>query len=123
MALLHDIIEDKPWSAEDLIFYGFSPRVVVAVEAMSKAEGERYKSYVERISENPLSIEVKLSDLTDNLDIKRLDKVKESDIYRINKYIKAYKFLLEIKKSKEGGEHDEKFLSKGSKRIQHYSSA
>ena len=42
---------------------------------------------------NPLGRAVKLHDLEDNMDISRLEQVTEKDFDRLNKYIKAYRYL------------------------------
>ncbi len=37
-----------------------------------------------------LAIRVKLNDLEDNMDIKRLEQLTEKDWKRLNKYLRAY---------------------------------
>lgn len=39
-------------------------------------------------------MKVKLNDLTDNMDIRRLAYISEKDVKRLRKYLKAYKQLL-----------------------------
>jgi hypothetical protein len=43
-----------------------------------------------------LAIRVKLNDLEDNMDVRRLNKVLEKDAERLSKYIKAYNYLKSI---------------------------
>lgn len=50
--------------------------------------------YIEKIKNNELARIVKKSDLLDNMNLKRLKNIKESDLERLEKYIKAYKELL-----------------------------
>lgn len=50
----------------------------------------------ERIKLNPLAVKVKLNDLRDNLDIKRMPEVLESDLNRLNKYLRAYNELIKL---------------------------
>ena len=40
-------------------------------------------------------IRVKLNDLSDNMDVRRLKELDDAAISRIRKYLKAYKFLTE----------------------------
>ena len=48
----------------------------------------------ERVSSNSLAKIVKLNDLTDNMDIRRLVEIKDNDVARMRKYLKAYRQLL-----------------------------
>lgn len=68
VAWLHDVVEKGPgWTFDRLREEGFSQRVVDAVDAMSKRDGEDYFDFVRRSIENPLARPVKRADLTDNL--------------------------------------------------------
>ena len=93
VALLHDTIEDTDVTAEDLLREGFPRNIVDAVLSVSRNEDESYEDFVKRTSLNPLGRTVKLHDLEDNMDISRLDQVTEKDLDRLNKYIKAYRYL------------------------------
>ena len=42
---------------------------------------------------NPLAVAVKINDLTDNMDIRRLPYLSDKDVKRLKKYLKAYKRL------------------------------
>lgn len=65
---LHDVVEKGPgWTLERLRKEGFSERVVDAVDAMSKRDGEDYFAFVRRSITNPLAVPVKHADLSDNL--------------------------------------------------------
>lgn len=65
---LHDVVEKGPgWTFERLRQEGFSERVVDAVDAMSKRDGEEYFAFVRRSIKDPLARPVKRADLTDNL--------------------------------------------------------
>lgn len=94
VGVLHDLIEDTPWTFDDLKKEGFSSHVIEAIRCLTKkSEDENYESFVDRIKINPLAIRVKLNDLTDNMDIRRLPMVTEKDVPRLNKYLKAYHLL------------------------------
>lgn len=93
VALLHDTIEDTEITAEDLLSEGFPPYIVEAILSISRNEDETYEEFVKRTSLNPLGRAVKLHDLEDNMDISRLEQVTEKDLDRLNKYIKAYRYL------------------------------
>lgn len=68
VAWLHDVVEKGPgWTFQRLRDEGFSERVIEAVDAMSKREGEDYFEFVRRSIANPLARPVKRADLADNL--------------------------------------------------------
>jgi hypothetical protein len=97
VGLLHDLIEKTAWTFEDLVKEGFPNHIVDAIQCLTKKnEDEDYDEFTERVKTNPLAIKVKLNDLTDNMDIRRMPEVKEKDVARLNKYLKAYKALIEL---------------------------
>jgi (p)ppGpp synthase/HD superfamily hydrolase len=71
-AALHDLLEDTPVTAEDLLARGCPARVVAAVEALTRREGEDYEEFVSRAARNPIARAVKVADVADNSDEDRL---------------------------------------------------
>ena len=68
VALLHEVIEKAlGWTPERLRDCGFSPEVVAAVKTLTWRLDETKDACAVRASANPLSLEVKLADLRDNL--------------------------------------------------------
>ena len=94
VGVLHDIIEDTYITLTDLSAEGFPDAIIDAVDALSKKEDEQYDHYIERVEKNDLAIRVKLNDLTDNMDIRRLTEISDDDIVRMHKYLKAYNQLI-----------------------------
>jgi len=92
--VLHDVIEDTPWTFEMLTAEGFPNEIIEVLKCVTKiSDDENYDEFVERTKQNKTAIKVKLNDLTDNLDLRRLKQITEADIPRINKYLKAYHYL------------------------------
>jgi len=79
VAILHDVVEDTDWTIEGLRHEGFSEHILDAVNALTRGEGEMYRDFIERVSLNPLAVKVKLGDLTDNMDVKRLKEMEHRD--------------------------------------------
>lgn len=100
VGVLHDVIENTEWTLDQLREKGFSGEILDGVDAMSKRENEPYDDYMQRVLKNPVAKRVKMNDLTDNMDIRRLSVVGNEDIDRLNKYLKAYKQLTEQRSDK-----------------------
>ena len=92
VALLHDVIEDSPVSAEELLQAGLPETVVTAVQVLTKKKEQDYQTYLETVKKNPLARLVKLSDLKHNSDLSRLSSITEKDRERLKKYKKLLIF-------------------------------
>ena len=96
VAALHDLIEDTDITLDDLKELGFREEIIEAVDAVSKRDGEEYMDYVARAAANPIGLEVKLSDLKDNLDKTRKLPDDERSKKKIRKYKKAMAYIEEV---------------------------
>ncbi|MES2429352.1 MAG: phosphohydrolase [Bacteroidota bacterium] len=97
VGVLHDVVEDTDWTFEQLEKEGFPENIIEALKCVTKTSDEEdYEAFVERTKQNALAIKVKLNDLTDNMDIKRMPIIKQEDLPRLNKYLKAYRSLKNI---------------------------
>lgn len=98
IGFLHDVVEDSHWTFEMLASEGFSEKILTALKCLTKkSEDEPYEEFISRVKTNQLAISVKLNDLEDNMDVRRMENVHEKDMKRLNKYLKAYKELAELK--------------------------
>jgi len=75
-ALLHDVIEDTPYTREQLAELGYSERTLTAVDLVTQKPGDT-RSYPEKIaaiiaSGNRDALQVKLADMSENSDPVRL---------------------------------------------------
>jgi guanosine-3',5'-bis(diphosphate) 3'-pyrophosphohydrolase len=93
VALLHDTVEDSDLTIEDLKKEGFSSEVLHAVDLMTHRKEDSYDEYLMGILTSPLACRVKLGDLTDNMDLKRLNGVTKKDLQRQAKYENAYALI------------------------------
>lgn len=95
VGVLHDVIEDTDWTFERLAEEGFSQGIISALRCVTKlSENENYDDFIDRVKKNPLAVAVKINDLTDNMDIRRLPYLSDKDVKRLKKYLKAYKRLI-----------------------------
>ena len=93
VALLHDILEDTDTTENDLENEGFSNDIIDAVVAITRKKNESYIDFIERVKLNDMAKCVKIYDLEDNMDIKRLKDVTDKDLKRLKKYFYCRKYL------------------------------
>ena len=93
VAVLHDVIEDTELTYKDLCDAGFSEEIIDAIASISKQDGEEYFDYINRVMQNRLAVKVKLADLEDNMDVRRIEIITVKDRERLNKYMKAYRMI------------------------------
>lgn len=94
VGVLHDVIEDTDWTFERLEAEGFTTEIIEALKCVTKlSKDEPYNAFIERVKTNPLAVAVKIKDLADNMDIRRLNELTEKDFKRLQKYHRAYKEL------------------------------
>jgi (p)ppGpp synthase/HD superfamily hydrolase len=94
--VLHDLVEDTPYTRDDLRRLGYPELVVTAIDCLTRRENETYEEFVERAGAHPIARRVKLADLEDNMDIRRLSEVTERDLERLNRYIQARTRIREL---------------------------
>lgn len=95
VALLHDTIEDTDITADFLRSEGFPEEIVNGVLSVTKNEGETYEAFVCRAAENVIGREVKIADLEDNMDIRRLGEITDEHVARLRKYLRAWHYLIQ----------------------------
>jgi (p)ppGpp synthase/HD superfamily hydrolase len=93
VAVLHDVVEDTSVTLDDLRREGFSDEVLEAVRLLTHEEGISYEDYVARLKPHPLAKKIKLADLEDNSDIRRLSGIEDKDLERLRKYHRAWTIL------------------------------
>ena len=92
-AVLHDTVEDTTVTPVDLRDAGFPPEVVNAVEALTKRNGESRLEAALRAAMDPISLIVKLADVTDNMDLGRIANPTEKDFARLKEYEQVKELL------------------------------
>ena len=93
-AILHDVVEDTDWTFNKLKKEGFSNKIIEAIDSVTKRKGEDYFTFVNRSKNNVIGRVVKIADIKDNANIKRIDNPKKKDFERVERYKKALKILL-----------------------------
>ncbi len=99
LAILHDVVEDTQWTLPALRAEGFPEPILHSLDCLTKREGEEYDEFVKRSASDPLALRVKLADLEDNMDVRRLPEITEQDRARLQKYLGAWKRLTGLRNS------------------------
>jgi len=94
VAIMHDLIEDTSVTLDSLELSGFSLDVVHSVDCLTRRSGERYDDYIDRVVSDRISKKVKIADIEDNMDIRRIPSWEDKDVARNIKY---YRTLLRLK--------------------------
>ena len=82
VAILHDVVEDTNWTPDQLRQQ--------AVECLTHRDQETYDEFIARVRTNAIASKVKLADLEDNMDMRRLRTLTEKDAERLHKYHRAW---------------------------------
>lgn len=87
VAVLHDVVEDTPWTLAELADEGLPAPVLRALDCLTRREGEPYATYLERLLVDPLAARIKRLDLADNL--ARLAQLAEPERSRLEAKYRA----------------------------------
>lgn len=93
IAILHDIIENTAIDAGHLKAAGIPVPVVEAVELLTRDKKTTYDQYIDELieSDDVDAMLVKMSDLTHNMDLNRLNHEPDDlDLSRKERYLRAY---------------------------------
>ena len=93
VAVLHNIVEDTEWTLEALRREGFSEGIVEAVAYLTRQQDESYEAFIERVAQHPIARRVKLAELEDNMDVRRLETLTKKDQSLLARYLKAWQRL------------------------------
>jgi len=93
VAVLHDVVEDTEWTLDKLRERGFSEEILAAIDCVTNRTGESYEEFIERVQTNPIAREVKIADLEDNMNIRRISEIRPKDLERLEKYHRSWNVL------------------------------
>ncbi len=93
--LLHDTVEDTDVSFLDLEREGFPEHILATLRLVTHEKDVPYDQYIDAMIHDPVAVEVKIADLEDNSDIRRLKGIGPKDVDRLQKYLRTYRRLKE----------------------------
>ena len=92
-AVLHDVVEDTPVTLDDLRAERFPVQVIEAIQALTKLPGETRLEAARRAAQHPIARVVKLADVKDNMDLRRIATPTDNDYARLKEYEQVKQFL------------------------------
>jgi (p)ppGpp synthase/HD superfamily hydrolase len=92
-AVMHDVVEDSEWTVDRLRDEGFSEEILQAVDCLTRREDEIYEDFIKRVKTSTVAWRVKIADLEDNMNVKRIDRLTPRDLERLEKYHRAWRAL------------------------------
>lgn len=93
VGLLHDTVEDTDVTFEDLKRSGFPEHILASLRLVTHEKEVPYDDYINAMMHDKVAVEVKLADLEDNSDIRRLKEIGTKDFERLQKYLRIYRRL------------------------------
>lgn len=97
VAICHDLLEDTDATVADLKQLGCSDEIVSAIQTLTKLKGESRIEAAQRVCQNRLACEVKIADVTHNMDLSRLPEITDSAMKRHAQYQQVLEILLHAK--------------------------
>lgn len=94
VAVLHDILEDTATTIDEFYRLGFQTHLIDAIIALTKQAGESRIQAAQRTVQNPIARVVKLADITDNMDLSRIQTPTVKDFERLKEYQQVRDILL-----------------------------
>lgn len=97
VALLHDVIEDKNITSDELLDLGFPKKIIDDVVILTRIKNVDYKNYIDNIINkgSKEALHVKLADLSNNMDMSRIKNPTIKDYERVEKrYAPSYEKIL-----------------------------
>ncbi len=92
-AMLHNVVEDTPYMLDNLRALGYPGDVVAAVDSLTRRPDDTYETFIARAASNPIARRVKLPDLEDNMDVRRLAELTERDRERLANFLRYWRQL------------------------------
>lgn len=94
IGLMHDNVEDKIHTIQQLREKGFSERILTALELLSFDKKLPYMFNIKNLLDNKDARQAKIADLHENMDLRRLEEIEEEDVIRFKKYATALNLLM-----------------------------
>ena len=93
VAILHDVIEKTEWTLEKLREQGFNDTVLKAVNLLTRQDEQPYMEYIEKLKGNRIARRVKIADIEDNMNPRRMGTLSDENLEKLARLHKAWIIL------------------------------
>lgn len=96
LGYLHDTIEDTPVTWTEIYSLGLDSYFCACLRGISRRSGESYDDYIQRVCSDIVIMDVKVADLSHNMDIRRLQVADKWAVKRCKRYCAAMGTLVGV---------------------------
>ena len=93
VAILHDVIEKTEWTLKKLREQGFNDTVLKAVNLLTRQDEQPYMEYIEKLRGNRIARKVKIADIEDNMNPRRMGTLSDENLEKLARLHKAWIIL------------------------------
>lgn len=93
VAVLHDVVEKSDWTIPKLRQEGFDSDILEAVDLLTRSDSQTYMDYINKLKGNSLARRIKIADIEDNMDPRRVDSPGEKDVKKLSQLSEAVHLL------------------------------
>jgi (p)ppGpp synthase/HD superfamily hydrolase len=93
VAILHDVIEKTEWTIDKLKEQGFNDTILMAVNLLTRQDEQPYMEYIEKLKGNRIARRVKIADIEDNMNPRRMDTLSDENLEKLARLHKAWIIL------------------------------
>ena len=93
VAVLHDVVEKSNWSIPKLRQEGFDSDILEAIDLLTRRASQAYMDYINKLKVNSLARKIKIADIEDNMDPRRVGSPGENDVEKLSRLREARRIL------------------------------
>lgn len=93
VAVLHDVVEKSDWTIPRLRQKGFDGDILEAVALLTRSDSQVYMDYIYKLKMNSLARKIKIADIEDNMDPRRVISPGEKDVKKLSRLREAQRVL------------------------------
>lgn len=93
VAILHDVVEKTEWTLEKLHEYGFTDDVLEPINLLTRQDQQPYMEYIEKLKDNHIARKIKIADIEDNMNPKRINALSNTNFEKLVRLHKAWIIL------------------------------
>jgi hypothetical protein len=93
-AVLHEVLDTPGWNVARLRESGICDMVLGSLDYLRKHDGDDFNTFIHRAVRHPIAHRVRLADLEDDMDVRRLPDITEEDRKRLVVLLEVYQGMV-----------------------------